>query len=167
MTTMKTLVSIIVAMDSNNLIGNKNNIPWHIPGELTRFRKITMGKPIVMGRKTHESIGKVLDGRVNIVLTKNLSFKKDGIYVFNNLEDALERFKSHGEIMIIGGEDIFKLAIPITKKIYITQIRKEFKGDAWFPKINYKEWKIIASEDRFSRKKNIEYSYIIYERVNE
>ena len=100
------LVSIIVAMDAKNLIGNKNSIPWHIPGELASFRRISMGKPIIMGRKTHESIGKILDGRVNVVLTKNPNFKKKGVHVFNSLEDALTSFKNHQEIMIIGGEEI-------------------------------------------------------------
>ena len=167
MTTRPPLISIIVAMDSNNLIGNKNDLPWHIPGELSRFKKITMGKPIIMGRKTHESIGKILKGRINIVLSKNPSFKKKDIFVFNNLKDALENFKTHKEIMIIGGEGVFKLAIPLAKKIYITQIHQQFEGDVWFPNINYKQWEVITREDCFSKEKEIKYSYLICERISE
>jgi len=161
------LVSIIVAMDAKNLIGNKNSIPWHIPGELARFRRITMGKPIIMGRKTHESIGKILDGRVNVVLTKNPNFKKKGVHVFNSLEDALTSFKNHQEIMIIGGEEIYKLAVPIAKKIYITHVHTQFEGDAWFPEINYKHWKITSRENCYYEEKKIKYSYVIYEYISE
>ena len=161
------LVSIIVAMDSNNLIGNKNNLPWHIPGELQRFKRITMGKAIIMGRKTHNSIGKILEGRMNIILSKNSSFKSKDAHVFNTLDDVLEKFTSNDEIFIIGGEEIFKLALPITQKIYMTKIHKNFKGDTWFPKINEIEWKVIDAENHFNEEKQIKYSFLIYERINE
>ena len=100
---MKSIISIIVAMDKNNLIGQKSQIPWHIPSELKRFRSLTMGKPIVMGRKTHESIGRVLDGRDNIVLTSNKRYFKQGVIVYNNLEQIFKDFSHHKEIIIIGG----------------------------------------------------------------
>ena len=166
---MKTspLVSIIVAMDSGNVIGNKNSLPWHIPGELKRFKKITMGKPIIMGRKTHKSIGKILEGRINIILTKNLSYKNINAHIFNKFEDAVDKFKSFGEIIVIGGEEIFKLALPVVKKIYLTKIHKNFEGDTWFPEINEIEWRIIETQNNFNEEKNIKYSYLIYERISE
>ena len=94
---MKPLISIIVAMDKNNLIGKKNQIPWYIPSELKRFRHLTMGKPIIMGRKTHESIGRILDGRDNIVLTSNTNYSKKGIAVYNALDKVFDDFSSHDE----------------------------------------------------------------------
>ena len=163
----KESVSIIVAMDLNNLIGDKNSLPWKIPGELARFRKLTMGKPIIMGRKTHEAIGKILDGRVNIVLSRDLSYNKDGISVYSNFTDAIKSVKDNSEIFVIGGEDIFKQCMPFAKKLYVTHINKEFKGDTWFPKIDKNKWKIISREDCFSNEKNINYSYLIYQRTSE
>ncbi|MEC9206217.1 MAG: dihydrofolate reductase [Pseudomonadota bacterium] len=160
-------VSIIAAVDANNLIGNKNSLPWHIPGELARFKKITMGKPIIMGRKTHESIGKVLEGRINIVLSKDPSFKKEGIYVFNNLKDAIKKFENHEEIIIIGGENIFKLSIPIAQRIYITKIHEKFVGDTWFPKINNSDWEVTSKENHITEGNRIKYSYLIYRRTSE
>ena len=159
-------LSIVVAMDSNNLIGDKNKIPWHIPGELKRFREITMGKPIVMGRKTHESIGKVLDGRQNIVLSSNLSYAKDGIIVYNNFLDIMDNFSGHDEVMIIGGSEIYKIALPYTTKLYITHINKKYSGDTWFPDINYSQWKIINNQSFKNSDVGTEYSIKTYLRIN-
>ena len=159
-------LSIIVAMDSNNLIGDNNKIPWHIPGELKRFREITMGKTIVMGRKTHESIGKVLDGRQNVVLSSNASYKKEGIVVYNNFLDILYDFSGHDEVMIIGGSEIYKIALPYTSKLYITHIGKEYSGDTWFPEINYSQWKIINNQKFINSDIKTKYIIKTYLRIN-
>ena len=164
---MKPLISIIVAMDKNNLIGCKNKIPWHIPSELKRFRSLTMGKPIVMGRKTHESIGRILDGRDNIILSLDDKYSKQGIIIYNNLNKVIEDFSSHEEIIIIGGSEIYKLALPLVKKLYITYVDGSYSGDTWFPKFNLNQWSLESSEDLECPKSNITYSSKIYSRVNE
>ena len=164
---MKPLISIIVAMDKNNLIGKKNQIPWYIPSELKRFRHLTMGKPIVMGRKTHESIGRILDGRDNIVLTSNTKYSKKGIAVYNDLDKVFNDFSSHEEIIVIGGSDIYRLAFPFANKLYITYVEGSFSGDTWFPKFNLDDWRIISNENLKCSKSNTKYSAKIYHRVSE
>ena len=164
---MKPLISIIVAMDKNNLIGCKNKIPWHIPSELKRFRSLTMGKPIVMGRKTHESIGRILDGRDNIILSLDDKYSKQGIIIYNNLNKVIEDFSNHEEIIIIGGSEIYKLALPLVKKLYITYVVGSYSGDTWFPKFNLNQWSLESSEDLECPKSNITYASKIYSRVNE
>ena len=159
---MKPLISIIVAMDKNNLIGEKNNIPWHIPSELKRFRSLTMGKPIVMGRKTHESIGKILDGRDNIVLTSNHNYFKDGVIVYNDLMKVFQDFSNHEEIFVIGGSEIYQLAMPFTEKLYITYVEGSFSGDTWLPKLDLGGWEQVYCEDFVCPKTHIKYSANIY-----
>tara|TARA_Y100000996_G_scaffold412085_1_gene397422 strand:- start:1199 stop:1693 length:495 start_codon:yes stop_codon:yes gene_type:complete len=164
---MKPLISIIVAMDKNNLIGCKNKIPWHIPSELKRFRSLTMGKPIVMGRKTHESIGRILDGRDNIILSLDDKYSKQGIIIYNNLNKVIEDFSNHEEIIIIGGSEIYKLALPLVKKLYITYVDGSYSGDTWFPKFNLNQWSLESNEDLECPKSNITYASKIYCKVNE
>jgi dihydrofolate reductase len=159
-------LSIVVAMDENNLIGNKNKIPWHIPGELKRFREITMGKPIVMGRKTHESIGRVLDGRQNIVLSSNLSYKRDGVTVYHNFSDIINNLSGHNEVMIIGGSEIYKIALPYTSKLYITHINEQYSGDTWFPEIDYSQWKIINNQKFVNSDISTKYTIKTYLKIN-
>ena len=163
----KPIISIIAAMDDNNLIGNNNQIPWILPGELKRFRKITMGKPIIMGRKTHESIGCILDGRENIILTNNNSYKKEGALIFNNLNAIFEEFSSHKELIVIGGAEIYKLVLPFANKLYLTHIHKKFHGDTWFPKICLSNWEIIEEEVHENKDIQIEYTYKTYFRISE
>ena len=164
---MKPIISIIVAMDKNNLIGQNSQIPWHIPSELQRFRSLTMGKPIVMGRKTHESIGRVLDGRDNIVLTSNKRYFKQGVIVYNNLEQIFKDFSQHKEIIIIGGSEIYKLALPFVNKLYITYVEGSYSGDTWFPKFNLENWNLDSVDDQECVKTKIKYSSKIYTRISE
>ena len=164
---MKPLISIIVAMDKNNLIDKKNQIPWYIPSELKRFRHLTMGKPIIMGRKTHESIGRILDGRDNIVLTSNTNYSKKGIAVYNDLDKVFDDFSSHDEIVVIGGSDIYRLAFPFVNKLYITYVEGSFSGDTWFPEFNLDDWRIISNENLKCLKSNTKYSAKTYFRVSE
>tara|TARA_B100001250_G_scaffold231585_1_gene198793 strand:- start:16250 stop:16747 length:498 start_codon:yes stop_codon:yes gene_type:complete len=163
----KPTISIIAAMDDNNLIGNNNQIPWMLPGELKRFRKITMGKPIIMGRKTHESIGRILDGRENIILTNNNLYKKEGALIFNNLNTVFEEFGNHKELMVIGGAEIYKLVLPFTNKLYLTHIHKEFHGDTWFPNLCLSNWEVIEEEAHKNEDIQIEYTYKTYFRISE
>ncbi|MBI4411764.1 MAG: dihydrofolate reductase [Deltaproteobacteria bacterium] len=126
-------LSIIVAMSKNGVIGKDNKIPWHLSEDLKRFKKITMGHPIVMGRKTFESIGKPLPGRENIVITHNPKFCADGVRVVHGLDQAMKGYKLDEEIFVIGGAEIYKSALPLADKVYLTRIEKEFEGDAFFP----------------------------------
>lgn len=123
------MISFIVAMDQNGLIGNNNEIPWHLPDDLKRFKKITMGHPIVMGRKTFQSIGHPLPGRENIILTRNKNISFEGCTVFHTLEDLLDYCRNKdGEVFIIGGADMFRIFLPFVEKLYVTKINQEFSG---------------------------------------
>ena len=160
------LISLVVALDKNYLIGNNNKIPWHIPGELKNFRDITMHKPIIMGRKTHQSIGKVLDGRVNIVISRQESLKIKGVEVYMNFREAIEAHQSIGEIMVIGGSEIYQLALPFASRLYITHIDKIYDGDTWFPKFDLKDWSVVKSSDKYESSTDTHYRNIIYDKIN-
>ncbi|MCU0643771.1 MAG: dihydrofolate reductase [bacterium] len=141
------LISIIAAMSLNRVIGESNRIPWYIPGEQKRFKEITWGHAIIMGRKTHESIGRALPGRTNIVITRQQNYSAPGCIVVCNLQDALENCPlNEAEAFIIGGEQIFRLALPLAHRIYLTTIQQEIEGDAFFPEFSPTEFKMIQLE---------------------
>lgn len=141
------LISSIAAMSLNRTIGYQGKIPWHIPGEQQRFKAITWGHAIIVGRKTHESIGKPLPGRTNIVITRQKNCEAPGCIVVHSLEDALNNcLPNETEAFIIGGEQIFRLALPLVQRIYLTTIQKEFQGDAFFPEFSPTEFIEIQSE---------------------
>ncbi len=139
-------ISIIVAMAKNKVIGNKGKLPWHIPEDLKWFKKVTMGKPIIMGRKTFLSIGKPLPGRKNIILSKNPNFLADGCLVFNGLESAIEQLASESEVMVIGGAQLYACALPLTQKIYLTLIDQVVAGDTYFPDYDLADWQLIEEK---------------------
>ena len=160
------LISLVVALDKNYLIGNNNKIPWHIPGELKNIRDITMHKPIIMGRKTHESIGKVLDGRINIVISRQKSLKIRGVEVYMDFGEAVKAHQSVEEIMVIGGSEIYQLALPFVSRLYITHIDKIYDGDTWFPKFDLKDWSVVKSIEKYESSTDTHYRNIIYDKVN-
>lgn len=125
--------SAIVAHDNNRVIGGDNKLLWHLPEDLKRFRDITMNSPIVMGRKTFESIGKPLKGRENVILTTDRNYKADGCFVYNDMDDILFDYKDRGETFIIGGGEIYKLFFPHIDRLYVTLVEGEYKGDTHFP----------------------------------
>ena len=145
------IISGIVAMSRNNIIGINNKLPWHLPADLKNFKKITLNKPVIMGRNTYESIGKPLPNRANIVIT---SQKIDGVELFDSIEDAIEAYKNCEEVVIIGGEKLFKSSLHLINKMYITMIDEEFEGDTYFPTLNMNEWKIIKEESFEPDEKN-------------
>lgn len=158
-------ISIIVAIAQNNVIGNNNQLIWHIPGDLKRFKSITMGHTVVMGRKTFESIGKPLPGRKNVVISRQDNFKPEGCLIYKSLDEALEFLKTENEVFIIGGGEIYRLAMPLTHKIYLTKIHKDFPGDTLFPEIPLEDWEITYEETISEDEKvNFSYSYINLER---
>jgi dihydrofolate reductase len=141
------IISIITAMSLNRAIGYKGKIPWHIPGEQQRFKQITWGHAIITGRKTYESIGKPLPGRTNIVITRHKKYKAPGSIVVHSVEAALKNCPpNETETFIIGGEQIFRLALPLVQRIYLTTIQQEIAGDAFFPEFSLKEFKVIKTE---------------------
>ena len=140
-------ISIIVAMSKNRVIGVKNSLPWHISEDLKRFKRLTTGYPIIMGRKTFESIGKPLPERRNIVISRNQNLKLQDVEVVKSIEDALKICSSENLIYIIGGEQIYNLAMPYANNIHLTEVNKEVEGDAFFPEFDKKEWKEIAREN--------------------
>ena len=144
------MIAIIAAVAENGVIGQNNKLPWHLPEDLKRFKKLTTGKVVVMGRKTYESIlgmmGKPLSNRQNVVITRQTNYKvAEGVQVFYNVAEAIAANKSN-DIFIIGGGEIFKEAIPLADTMYITHIWKTYEGDAHFPKIDMGKWK-LANED--------------------
>ena len=142
-------ISIITAIDTNGLIGIDNHLPWQIKEDLQFFRETTMGHPVVMGKQTWLSIGKPLDGRVNIILTHDETFQIPGCVVLNSVSQVLSTFCNE-EIFIIGGATIFEQFIPIANKIYLTRIEHSFKGDTYFPDVDWSEWKIAQYEKKLT-----------------
>jgi len=144
-------VSLIVALDKNGLIGAGNQLPWHAPADLKHFKTITMGKPVVMGRKTCESIARPLPGRRNIVLTRNTVFIRDGFEVYHDLESCLHVLAGTDEVMIIGGAEIYRLCWRRADRIHATLVEGDFSGDTWFPQWPLgPEWRLILDEFRAS-----------------
>ena len=149
------IISIIAAMDRNRLIGNKNQLPWHLPADFAHFKSVTMGKPIVMGRKTFESIGKPLPGRTNIVLTRDPDIRFDGVICVGSFKDAVSAVRDAEEIMIIGGSTIYQMLLPQIDRMYITYVDAEFEGDAWFPEFDEDQWTVKDSVIRPADEKNL------------
>jgi len=134
------VISIIAAMDRNHLIGDNNQLPWHLPADFAHFKSVTMGKPIIMGRKTYESIGKPLPGRTNIVLSRNPDLQFEGVECVSSFEDAVALVADSAELMVIGGSTIYQMLLPQVDRMYITYVDGEFKGDAWFPDFDESQW---------------------------
>lgn len=158
------MISLLVAHDPDRVIGLNNELPWRIPEELAYFKKVSMGKAIVMGRKTFESIGRPLPGRLNIVVTRNQDYEAEGIVVVHDLDEAIVKAKEYAdEVMIIGGSEIFRLAMGVADRLYITLIQKHFEGDTFFP-IYGDEWKLVSISEDFESKDGIPYAFLIYEK---
>lgn len=159
-------LSLVVAMDENRVIGIDGGLPWHLSSDLKYFRDITMGKPIIMGRKTHESIGRPLPGRQNIVVTRNSKFEAVGCDVVSSLKAALKLVEDEPEAMMIGGASLYIDTLPEADQLYLTEVHAEVEGDTWFPKLDSDQWKEI-SRTAFSadEKNDHDYSFVVYERI--
>lgn len=159
------ILSLIVAMTEERVIGKDNKLPWHLPEDLKRFKKITMGHPIIMGRKTFESIGRPLPGRENIILSRDPAFRVEGVKTVTSFAQALEACKTE-EAFVIGGSAVFAEALPMAERIYLTLIHRHFEGDCYFPPIDLvNEFEIRQREDH--KGDAIPYSFLIAERVRE
>jgi dihydrofolate reductase len=136
----KPLVSLIVAMAQNGVIGRANGLPWRLPEDLKRFRAFTLGKAVLMGRKTFESIGRALPGRVNLVLTRDPSWSAPGVVVVHSMEAALAQAAASDELVVIGGAEIYRLVLPFARRIYLTHVHADVPGDTFFPDFDPTQW---------------------------
>ena len=159
-------VSIVVAMDENGLIGADNRLPWHLPADLRHFKALTMGHPLLMGRRTHESIGRPLPGRHNIVLTHRCAYRAPGCTVVHDYASAREAAGAEAELMVIGGAKVFAQVLPEAGTIHLTRIHHAFDGDTYFPELTTGGWREAAREDFLPDAANpFAYSFIRLERI--
>lgn len=163
-------IALIVAASQNNVIGLDNQLPWHLPEDLQYFKAVTMGKPILMGRKTYDSIGRPLPGRTNIVLTRDANWSAEGVVVVNDLDSATAASEKAcaaagvDELMIIGGEQIYRKFLPVADKLYLTKVEAVVEGDAYFPAIDSDQWQQVA-EKIPEKVGNYSYRFVVLERM--
>ncbi|NOZ51825.1 MAG: type 3 dihydrofolate reductase [Gammaproteobacteria bacterium] len=161
------IISLIAAMGKNSVIGINNSLPWKLPADMKWFREQTMGKPIVMGRKTFESFGaKPLPGRTNIIITNDTHYAATDCIVVHSIDGAINAADDANEIMVIGGASFYAQTLPRTDRMYLTYIHHEFEGDSWFPQYNPDQWHEIKRIDCAADEKNrYDYTFIILERI--
>ena len=159
------IISLIWGQDRNRLIGRENALPWRLPADMAWFKKNTMGKPILMGRKTYESIGRPLPGRTNLILTRRADIQIEGCMVVHSLDEAKAVVPEADEMMVMGGAEIYALLFDQAERLYITEIDAEFEGDAWFPEFDRSAWKEVFCESHQADEKNAyPYAFRILER---
>ncbi len=157
--------AIIVAVAQNQTIGKNNGLIWHLSADLKRFKALTTGHAIIMGRKTFESIGKPLPNRTSIIITRQKDYKQDSCIVVHSIQEALEAVKNQEKVFIIGGGTIYKEAIPQADELFLTLVHHDFEGDTFFPEIKKSEWEQVRREDHLADEKNeYAYSFIDYKR---
>jgi dihydrofolate reductase len=159
------MLSAIVAMDRNRVIGYHNQMPWSLPADLQHFKEITMGHPIIMGRNTYESVGRVLPGRDNIVVTSRPFEGPENLIVVDSITAALDKVSTASEAFIIGGQQIFEQVMPYVQRVYLTIIDQSFSGDTYFPELSEGEWETVDTETHEADEKNqYNYAFLILER---
>ena len=159
------VISLIAAMDRNGVIGKKQALPWYLPADLRHFKKVTAGKPIIMGSTTFASISRALPERVNIVLTRDTDFVAEGCIIVHSVEEALRAAEGHDEVMVIGGANVFAQFLPLARKMYLTMIDAEIDGDVYFPEWDSHEWRETNREEHDPDEKNLyHYTFLTYER---
>ncbi|MFY0603082.1 MAG: dihydrofolate reductase [Flavobacteriaceae bacterium] len=161
------MITIIAAIGMRNELGKDNDLIWHLPADLKRFKKITTGNYIIMGRNTFESIGKPLPNRTSVIITRNMTYRQPGCLVVHSIEEALEVSKNQHEVFIIGGAEIYRQCIEkgLADKLDITQVHQEFEADVYFPEIKEESWELISKEDFKADEKNKhDYSFLSYKK---
>ncbi len=168
-------INLVVAIAENGVIGGENKLLWHLPADLKYFKQLTTGNIVIMGRKTYESIGKPLPNRTSIVITRELTLKIEGCLVVNSIENAMDEAKKLNQnnfekglplqkIFVIGGAQIYNLAMPLANKLYITEVKAKFEGDTFFPKINKSQWQEISREaHNIDEKNHYNYDFVVYQ----
>lgn len=157
-------ISLIAAASENNVIGDHGKIPWDIPADMKHFRAITIGKPVIMGRKTYESIGHPLPKRPNIVITRQKGFTAEGCEVVGSLEEAIEKVERTEEVFVIGGGEIYKDALPRADRVYLTRVHATIEGDAYFPEFHSEHWVERSRERHEAEGGQPAYTFLVYER---
>ncbi|MFZ2725085.1 MAG: dihydrofolate reductase [Methylococcaceae bacterium] len=160
-------LAVIVAMAENRVIGNNQQIPWHLSADLKRFKQITMGRPIIMGRKTYESIGRPLPGRTTVIISRNPCYSVTNCLVFNSIELALAYYASSEQtVFVIGGAALYAAALPLASKLYLTQIHSTFSGDTFFPDCDMQYWRETKREDiNDDHSVAFNYSFLEFEKI--
>ena len=156
-----TSLSLIVAHANYRVIGHNNALPWHLPEDLKRFRALTMGHHIIMGRKTYQSLGRLLPGRTTIIVTRNKDFKVEGALIAHSLQAALMLCATDNEPFAIGGAELYKDGLKLATKLYITEVKADFEGDAFFSEIDLSHWSLSEKKDHLAAS-GLEYSDLIY-----
>ncbi len=152
-------------MDKKGVIGHEGDLPWHLSADLKHFKAVTMGKPLIMGRKTHESIGRPLPGRKNIIMTRSPGFIAEGCTVVHSLDDAFQAAGDADEVMIMGGSAIYDQSLARANRLYITEVNADVSGDVYFPEFNKSEWVELERENHSAdEKNNFDYSFVVLER---
>ncbi|MDP3743206.1 MAG: dihydrofolate reductase [Methylotenera sp.] len=156
-------LSIIVATANNDVIGVNNTLPWHLPEDLKRFRALTTGHHIIMGRRTYESLGRLLPNRTTVIVTRNKDYKIEGALTANSLEAAMALCKGDAEPFLIGGAELYQHGLTLATRLYITRVHAEFAGDVFFPAVDFNHWQLVEKKDHLSGG-GLEYSDLIYDR---
>ena len=153
-------------MSENRVIGRGGELPWHLSADLKRFKKLTMGHPIVMGRKTYESIGRPLPGRRSIVLSHNRAYQQAGVEVVGSLEQALEKTAEANEVFVIGGRQLYEIALPLATRFYLTEVAANIAGDVFFPQFDWDQWQLLESLPAvLDQKSALAYCFKTYQRA--
>jgi dihydrofolate reductase len=161
-----TLFTLVVAMARNGVIGRDNAMPWHLPEDLKRFKALTMGKPMLMGRKTFEAIGKPLPGRTSLVLTRDLGWRAQGVTVVRSLDDAFEKSADAPELCVVGGAEIYKLTLPVAQRIHLTRVHADIEGDTVFPDFDLSQWREVERKEYPADDKNaLATTFLTLERI--
>jgi len=158
-------LSIIAAIGKNNELGLDNKLPWKLPDDMKRFRELTKGHAVIMGRKTYESIGRPLPDRKNIVITRRADYKADGCTVVGSIEDAIKAAGDDTEPFVIGGSEIYDLAMPFANKLYLTFVDAEPDADVYFPEVDVKEWQFVSKEEHAEDEKHAyPFTFAVYKK---
>jgi dihydrofolate reductase len=157
---------MIVAMADNRAIGKNNELLWHLPDDFKHFKAITMAKPILMGRKTYQSIGRPLPGRKNIVVTRDSAFTAEGVLVVNSIGAALDAVKEDAEVMVIGGASFYQQMLPLADRLYVTHVHHHFDADTFFPEIDADQWRLVEQTEHAADERHaFSFSFIEYQKI--
>jgi dihydrofolate reductase len=158
-------ISLIVAMSTNRVIGRAGELPWRLSADLRRFKRLTMGHAIIMGRRTFESIGRALPGRRSIVVSRQRGFSADGVQVATSPEEALRMVGEDSEVFFIGGAEIYRQALPLAGRLYLTRVNANVPGDTYFPPLDLSNWRLVeASHHAADDKNEFDHSFLVFER---
>jgi dihydrofolate reductase len=166
-TRMKPRISVIAALARNRVIGIENRLPWKLPEDLAHFKALTLGHPIIMGRKTFESLGRPLPGRTNIVITRNPDYRPEGCVMAASIADAVAMCAEASEVFFIGGAELYRQVLPLADRLYLTEVKIDAEGDAWFPEFDRTAFREVERESQRGEKADrLAFDFVVYDRLN-